>query len=182
MLPHWLMFKVFLATFRDLLSIRQNFAPILANFYTNFRQFFGRWARLVKMSKYWTQNSTIWSHWTKENHRDCSINLQSRKKSLILSIGCTCSLCLYYNIYVYSRISMFIVQSLCLNNNLYVYTTISMFILQSICLNYNLYVYTTISMFIEQCLCLNYNLYVYRTISMCILQSPCLYYLQSLCL
>ena len=56
------------------------------------------------------------------------------------------SLCLYYNLYVYTTISMSILQSLCKCCNLYVYTTISMSILQSLCLYYNLYVYTTISM------------------------------------
>ena len=69
------------------------------------------------------------------------------------------SLCLYYNLYVYTTISMSILQSLCKCCNLYVYTTISMSILQSLCLYYNLYVYTTISVSIQ-------NLYVYTTISM----------------
>ena len=62
---------------------------------------------------------------------------------------------------------MCILQSLCVYYNLYLYTTISIWILRSLCVYYNLYVYTTISMCILQSLCVYYNLYAYTTISMC---------------
>ena len=57
----------------------------------------------------------------------------------------TRSLCVYYDVYVYTAISMCILQSLCAYYNLYVYTTICMCILQSLCVHYDLYVYTMIS-------------------------------------
>ena len=86
-----------------------------------------------------------------------------------------------HDLYVYTTMSMCILQSLCVYynlyvHNLYVYTSISMCILRSLCVYYNLYVYTAISMFILQSLCVYYNIYVYTTISMCILQSLCVYY------
>ncbi len=77
---------------------------------------------------------------------------------------------------------MCILQSLCIYYNLYAYTTISMRILQSPCVYYNLHAYTTISMCILQSLCVYYNLYAYTTISMRILwslwkqQSALIYY------
>ena len=56
------------------------------------------------------------------------------------------SLCLYYDLYVYTTISMSILRSLCLYYDFYVNTMISMSILRSLCQYYDLYVYTTISM------------------------------------
>ena len=63
------------------------------------------------------------------------------------------SLCVYYNLYVYTTITMCIPQSLCFYYNIYVYTTIS--------------VYTTITMCILQSLCLYYNLYGYSSLNHC---------------
>ena len=90
-------------------------------------------------------------------NRKCSI-YHKNFGSCYLYVYTTISMCilqsLYYNLYT----TISILQSLYYN----LYTTIS--ILQS--LYYNLYVYTTISMCILQSLCVNYNLYVYTTISM----------------
>ena len=55
------------------------------------------------------------------------------------------SLCVYYDIYGYTTISMGVLQSRLVRYYL-LYTTISMGILQSLCVFHNLYVYTTISM------------------------------------
>ena len=76
------------------------------------------------------------------------------------------SLCVYNDLYVYTKISMCIKWSLCVFNNLNVYTTIFMWIQRLLCVFNNLYVYTTIFMCIQHSLCVYNNLYVYTTILM----------------
>ena len=49
------------------------------------------------------------------------------------------SLCVYYDLYVYTMIPMCILRSLCVYYDLYVYTMISMCILRSLCVYYDLY-------------------------------------------
>ena len=79
-------------------------------------------------------------------------------------------------LFVYSTISMCIIQALCVFYNLYVYSIIPLCILHSLCIFFNLYMYHTSSMCILQSPCVFYNPFVYSIISMCILQSLCVFY------
>ena len=99
---------------------------------------------------------------------------QSIKPLFVYSTISMCiiqALCVFYNLYVYSIIPLCILHSLCIFFNLYMYHTSSMCILQSPCVFYNPFVYSIISMCILQSLCVFYNLFVYSKISLCILRS-----------
>ena len=65
------------------------------------------------------------------------------------------SLCLYYDLYVYTMISTCMLQSICVCYDLFVFGTISMCMLRSLCI-------FTISMCMQWSLCVNYDLYVSR--------------------
>jgi len=86
------------------------------------------------------------------------------------------SQCVYFDLYVYIWISMGIHWNLNVYFDLHGFTLKSIRILWSLCVYLNLHGYTLISMCIRWSPCVYFDLYAYTLISMCILWSLCVYF------